>query len=337
MAASSSCAAGALACNVMLRRPVFSPASTGVGVETVACAGNAVGERNHAEPVTGALCLDITARSVCSSGVPGGSRRSALNSPCDIWGINSVPRRGRISSHGRQEHREPPCRSPCPGCASAHVIGGRVLAIGPAIDGLRAVDERAEQPTLAAVRISSCPAAPEHAVADARPNPRLMGPRGLGFAMAASGIGRQRRVARAACGEHRYQGQSDQQRESSARTRHRERLVLEQLARDAGDEDHRREDGNRGERRRKDRRGDVGRAQAGGLAAVESGLVAAARCFRARPRRCRRACRPPSAMPPSDMMLSVMSKAYMSTKVPSTDTGIAMLLMSVARASRRNA
>ena len=44
-----------------------------------------------------------------------------------------------------------------------------------------------------------------------------------------------------------------------------------------------------------------------------------------------------SAMPPSDMMLSVMSKAYISTNVPSTETGIAMLLISVARASRRNA
>ncbi len=44
-----------------------------------------------------------------------------------------------------------------------------------------------------------------------------------------------------------------------------------------------------------------------------------------------------SAMPPSDMMLRVMSNAYISTNVPSTDTGIAMLLISVARASRRNA
>ena len=44
-----------------------------------------------------------------------------------------------------------------------------------------------------------------------------------------------------------------------------------------------------------------------------------------------------SAMPPSDMMLSVTSKAYISTNVPSTETGIAMLVMSVARASRRNA
>ena len=44
-----------------------------------------------------------------------------------------------------------------------------------------------------------------------------------------------------------------------------------------------------------------------------------------------------SAMPPSDMMLRETSKAYISTKVPSTDTGIAMPVMSVARASRRNA
>jgi len=44
-----------------------------------------------------------------------------------------------------------------------------------------------------------------------------------------------------------------------------------------------------------------------------------------------------SAMPPSDMMLSVRSKAYISTKVPSTETGIAMPVISVARASRRNA
>ncbi len=44
-----------------------------------------------------------------------------------------------------------------------------------------------------------------------------------------------------------------------------------------------------------------------------------------------------SAMPPSDMMLSERSKAYMSTNVPSTETGIAMLEMRVARASRRNA
>ncbi len=44
-----------------------------------------------------------------------------------------------------------------------------------------------------------------------------------------------------------------------------------------------------------------------------------------------------SAMPPRDMMLSVTSNAYISTNVPSTDTGIAMPVMRVARASRRNA
>ncbi len=43
-----------------------------------------------------------------------------------------------------------------------------------------------------------------------------------------------------------------------------------------------------------------------------------------------------SAMPPSDMMLSDRSKAYISRKVPITDTGIATPVISVARASRRN-
>ncbi len=36
-------------------------------------------------------------------------------------------------------------------------------------------------------------------------------------------------------------------------------------------------------------------------------------------------------------MLSVTSNAYISTNVPSTDTGIAMPVIRVARASRRNA
>ena len=44
-----------------------------------------------------------------------------------------------------------------------------------------------------------------------------------------------------------------------------------------------------------------------------------------------------SAMPPSDMMLSVMSEAYIRTKVPMTEIGIARPMMNVARASRRNA
>ena len=44
-----------------------------------------------------------------------------------------------------------------------------------------------------------------------------------------------------------------------------------------------------------------------------------------------------SAMPPRDMMLSERSKAYISTNVPSTETGMAMPEISVVRASRRNA
>ena len=43
-----------------------------------------------------------------------------------------------------------------------------------------------------------------------------------------------------------------------------------------------------------------------------------------------------SAMPPRDMMLSDRSKAYISRKVPMTDTGMAMPVIRVARASRRN-
>ena len=41
------------------------------------------------------------------------------------------------------------------------------------------------------------------------------------------------------------------------------------------------------------------------------------------------------AMPPSDMMLSDTFAQYMSMKVPMTDTGMAMLVTKVARASRR--
>ena len=44
-----------------------------------------------------------------------------------------------------------------------------------------------------------------------------------------------------------------------------------------------------------------------------------------------------SAMPPSDMMFSERLNAYISTNVPSTDTGMAMPAISVVRASRRNA
>ncbi len=38
------------------------------------------------------------ARSVCSSGVPGASRMSAMNSPCDSCGISSEPSRGTSSA-----------------------------------------------------------------------------------------------------------------------------------------------------------------------------------------------------------------------------------------------
>ena len=43
-----------------------------------------------------------------------------------------------------------------------------------------------------------------------------------------------------------------------------------------------------------------------------------------------------SASPPSDMMLSDRSDMYISMNVPTTDTGIATLVISVVRASRRN-
>ena len=82
----------------MLRRPVFSPASTGIGVEPVAGAGDGVGEGDVAEAALARLRgLHACGRSARAAR-PARRRRSTLNSPCDICGISSVPSRGRIST-----------------------------------------------------------------------------------------------------------------------------------------------------------------------------------------------------------------------------------------------
>jgi hypothetical protein len=79
---------------------------------------------------------------------------------------------------------------------------------------------------------------------------------------------------RPAGGEHRHQRECDDQREHQ-RERDGQRLVLEQLARDAGDEHHGKEDGNRGQGRGGHRRGDFGRAAARCLPSIEPMLLVA--------------------------------------------------------------
>ena len=57
--------------------------------------------------------------------------------------------------------------------------------------------------------------------------------------------------------------------------------------------------------------------------------------FEHEPPHCRPACRRP-APPPSDMMFSDRSDMFISMKVPTTETGMATLVMNVVRASRKN-
>ena len=64
------------------------------------------------------------ARSVCSSGVPGASRISAMNSPCDSCGISSEPSRGTSAAVSDQD-ADARSRSTRPRCSSDQRSAGR--------------------------------------------------------------------------------------------------------------------------------------------------------------------------------------------------------------------
>ncbi len=63
------------------------------------------------------------ARSVCSSGVPGARRRSAMNSPCDSCGISSWPSCGTRAAVASSMPSE--TRTTRPRCSSDQRSAGR--------------------------------------------------------------------------------------------------------------------------------------------------------------------------------------------------------------------
>ena len=130
--------------------------------------------------------------------------------------------------------------------------GGEIGALHRREPGLRRARREAEQPGHAVGDPAGDAALPGERAGDGAPDP----------ARAAFGLGdHQFRLARR---QHRHQRHRDHQRKQQ-REAHGERLVAEQLARDAGDEHHREEHGDGGERRCSDRGAHLAGAAGRGL------------------------------------------------------------------------
>ena len=174
-----------------------------VRVEAVAGAGDGVGE-GEVRQLLARIWTRETAWSVCSSGVPGASRRSTLNSPCEICGISSLPSRG-TSSIVTQEQRER---------AAEHLDSmlerpakrRQVESLAEQVERLRCVHGGAEQPLHRARDRSR--SAPQRGDCR-RQRARRLGRAACAAAPAAS-VGLCGVAARR---EHRHQRQRDDQRE----------------------------------------------------------------------------------------------------------------------------
>ena len=186
------------------------------------------------------------ARSVCSSGVPGASRMSAMNSPCDSCGISSEPRRGTSSAVSSRIATD----------AATHAAAvlerpaqrRQVGALHGRESGLRRPRQVAEEPRHEVRHPGRQPALQGEHLRDAAAKPARRAFRVRDGVLGLAGR------------QHRHQRHRDDQREQQ-READRQRLVAEQLAGDAGDEHHREEHGDRRERRGGDRRADLAGAE----------------------------------------------------------------------------
>ena len=123
------------------RLPVFSPESTGFASRRLPVPATAYA-LSRLGRLRAALWITCTWRSVVSSGEPAGRRIFTVNSPCESWGISSVPRSGqderrdgeqaeRREQHGRAARQRP-------------VEQRRVVPVEHAVALLRDPDERRE-------------------------------------------------------------------------------------------------------------------------------------------------------------------------------------------------
>ena len=205
-----------------------------------------------------------------------------LNSPCEICGTSSLPSCGTISIVSRNSASAPP--RTLMRCVQRPADRRRVESLAEQVERLRCIHGGAEQPLhRSRDRSRSAPQQrrlPSTGRAETRPS-------GLPRRVRLTSVATRGVAARR---EHRHQRQRHCQRQQQ-RVGHRQRLVLEQLARDAGDEHHREEHGDRSQRRGGHGRRDFARAQTAPPPLASGRARACARSPRARRPRCRPACR----------------------------------------------
>jgi hypothetical protein len=260
------------------------------------------------------------ARSVCSSGVPGARRRSAMNSPCDNCGISSLPRRGTSAAVASSTPSE--ISSTRPRFTSDQAsVGWYTRASAAKPDWVQragqAMAQAAPRDTQAKSRRTAADAAP--IARPMRPGGRLASG-GRGTSLPAASIGTS---VMATTSEN-----TSAKLTVSAWSRNSwpAMPVMNTIGKNTATE-----------------------VSVAAVIAVPTSLVprraASTRdlpasrwrtMFSSTTTALSTSMPTASAMPPSDMMLSDRSNRCISMNVPITDTGIARPMISVARASRRN-